>query len=116
MPAIRSFYTQAGHQIARQRDAGAGRGITTSRYSSPIPGARPILRSRPIPGSDPIPGPNLGLRPILGSQPTPGPDATPAARGTRRKRRAIPDATRGADPQQRTVADPNARRGGPARP
>lgn len=90
--------------------------ITTSRYSSPM-GAGPIPRSRSILGADPIQGPNLGRGPIPGLRPTPGPDATPAAaRGSKRKRHAIPDATRGADPRQRIVVDPRARRGGPASP
>lgn len=121
MPSLDAL---AGVPIARQRDADAGRRITTSRYSSPIrgadptlgpnPGAPPIRQSRPLP--DPILDPSSN--PTLGSGPT------RAEQGTRRKRRAIPAPTRGADPRQRraadprprTVADPRAIRGGPARP
>ena len=109
MPSLDAL---AGVPIARQRDADAGRRITTSRYSSPIrgadpilgpnPGARPISRSRPIPGPSlgPDPSSNHNSNPILGSGPT------RAEQETRRKRGAVPVPTRAADLRKRTVRGP----------
>ena len=94
---------------SRQRKASAGRRITTTRYSIPIPGAGPKLALRLRP--------KLALRPTLALCPTL--DRPRLARRPRRKRcptlaGSIPDPTRGVAPQPRrrtVVADPRRRTG-----